>query len=91
MGNPLFVLASKSPRRQELLKKIGIQAEIMRANVDESSIGNLPPEKTVTELALLKAFRWTVKFLENRRILKMLKICSENLAEKSTAFIQDTV
>lgn len=55
MGNPLFVLASKSPRRRELLKKIGIQAEIMRADVDESSIGDLPPEKVVTELALLKA------------------------------------
>ena len=55
MGNPLFVLASKSPRRRELLKKIGVQAEIMRANVDESSIGELSPEKTVTELALLKA------------------------------------
>ena len=55
MGTPMFVLASKSPRRRELLKKIGIQAEIMRANVDESSITDLPPEKVVVELALLKA------------------------------------
>lgn len=55
MGNPLFVLASKSPRRRELLKKIGVQAELMTANVDESVIKNLPPENTVTELALLKA------------------------------------
>jgi len=55
MGNPMFVLASKSPRRKELLKKIGVQAEIMRADVDESSIGNIPPERLVAELALLKA------------------------------------
>ncbi len=55
MGKPLFILASKSPRRKELLKNIGLQAEIMPANVDESALSTLPPEKMVTELALLKA------------------------------------
>ena len=55
MSNPMFVLASKSPRRRELLKKIGVQAELMVASVDESVIKDLPPENTVTELALLKA------------------------------------
>ena len=55
MGKPLFVLASKSPRRKELLKNIGLQAEIMPASVDESAFSTLPPEKMVTELALLKA------------------------------------
>lgn len=55
MGKPLFVLASKSPRRKELLKNIGIKAEIIPANVDESSLSTLPPDKMVTQLALLKA------------------------------------
>ena len=55
MGKPLFVLASKSPRRKELLKNIGISAEIIPANVDESVLSDLPPERMVTELALLKA------------------------------------
>ncbi len=55
MGKPLFVLASKSPRRKLLLKNIGLQAEIIPANVDESILSTLPPEKMVTELALLKA------------------------------------
>lgn len=55
MAKPLFVLASKSPRRKELLKNIGIQAEIVPANVDESALSSLPPEKMVTQLALLKA------------------------------------
>lgn len=55
MGKPLFVLASKSPRRKSLLKNIGISAEIIPANVDESALGNLPPEKMVTQLAMLKA------------------------------------
>lgn len=55
MGKPLFVLASKSPRRKELLQKIGIKAEIVPANVDESAFSKLPAEKMVTQLAMLKA------------------------------------
>lgn len=55
MGKPLFVLASKSPRRKALLKNMGISAEIIPANIDESVLSTLPPDKMVTELALLKA------------------------------------
>lgn len=55
MSKALFVLASKSPRRKELLKNIGLNAEIMPANVDEGVFSELPPEKMVTELAMLKA------------------------------------
>ncbi len=55
MAKTLFVLASKSPRRKELLKNMGIQAEIIPANVDEGKLSMLPPEKMVTQLALLKA------------------------------------
>ncbi len=55
MGKPLFVLASKSPRRKELLQKIGIKAEIIPAKVDESAFSNLTAEKMVTQLAMLKA------------------------------------
>lgn len=55
MAKPLFVLASKSPRRKELLKNMGIRAEIIPANVDESALSTLPPEKMVAQLALLKA------------------------------------
>lgn len=55
MGKTLFVLASKSPRRKELLKNIGINAEIMPANIDEDLMAGLPPEKMVTELSMLKA------------------------------------
>ncbi len=55
MGKTLFVLASKSPRRKELLKNIGIDAQIMPSNVDESVYDNLPPEKMVTQLAMVKS------------------------------------
>ncbi len=55
MGKPLFILASKSPRRKQLLRSIGLDAQIIPANIDESKLKNLPPEKMVTQLAMLKA------------------------------------
>ena len=55
MCETLFVLASKSPRREELLKNIGINAKIVPANVNEGAFKNLPAEKMVTELSMLKA------------------------------------
>ena len=55
MADTVFVLASKSPRRKELLGNIGINAQIIPSNVDESPYKNLPPEQMVKELAMLKA------------------------------------
>lgn len=55
MSKPLFVLASKSPRRKELLQKIGINAQIIPSNVDESAYNKLDPQKMVTQLAMVKA------------------------------------
>lgn len=51
-----FVLASKSPRRNELLKGIGMEFEIMESSADESVISkDVPPEIYVQELAMLKS------------------------------------
>ena len=55
MAKPIFILASKSPRRKELLKNIGLDVQIFPANVDESALKDLPPEKMVQQLAMLKA------------------------------------
>lgn len=55
MKNPIFVLASKSPRRKELLTNIGINPHIVPANVDESAYRNLKPQDMVRTLAMLKA------------------------------------
>ncbi len=65
MDNISFVLASKSPRREELLKSIGINAEIVPANVNEDLLKGLPPKEMVTELAMLKAS-------------EVAKLCSED-------------
>ena len=55
MGKPLFVLASASPRRKQLLQSIGLNAQIMPSNIDEDKLKGLPPEKMVSQLAMLKA------------------------------------
>lgn len=51
-----FVLASKSPRRKELLENIGIKFSVIEGDVDESVVPKtLEPKLYVQELAVLKA------------------------------------
>ena len=51
-----IILASASPRRKELLDKMGLDFSILAPDVDESKAGkDMPPELYVQELALLKA------------------------------------
>ncbi len=51
-----YVLASKSPRRRELLENIKLQFDVCESNVDEDIVDkSLSPELYVRELALLKA------------------------------------
>lgn len=53
MQNKL-ILASSSPRRQELLKQVNIPFTAQATNVDESQITTSDPEQKVKQLALLK-------------------------------------
>lgn len=69
MGKPLFVLASKSPRRKELLKNIGISAEIVPASIDESSVTYRSPQELVTRLAFLKATDVARSFGKNTYVI----------------------
>jgi septum formation protein len=48
-------LASKSPRRSKLLKKINIDFTIEASNIDENIYNDLLPEKHVKLLSFLKA------------------------------------
>ena len=55
---PAFVLASRSPRRRELLERIGIRDfRIEDAGIDEAAVsrGCMSCEETVTVLAEAKA------------------------------------
>lgn len=50
-----FILASKSPRRQHLLKSLGIDFKIVVKEVKEDFPANLPKEEIPVYLARLKA------------------------------------
>ncbi|MBK1878869.1 Maf family protein [Pelagicoccus mobilis] len=50
-----FILASQSPRRKELLERIGARFDIMPADVEEFEEGHGDPEGMVRHNSLLKA------------------------------------
>lgn len=50
-----LILASKSPRRKEILKMCGFNPIIMVSNCDESIVKEKRPAKLVSELSKLKA------------------------------------
>ena len=50
-----IILASKSPRRQELLNQIGIPYQVVISKIDEKNVGNMPAEQLVQALAKIKA------------------------------------
>lgn len=50
-----IILASASPRRQELLRQIGLNFEVMISSVDETIVLGAPPYEAVSELAYRKA------------------------------------
>lgn len=52
---PNIVLASKSPRRADLLKQIGVKFEIYPSGVEEPQITRISPANAVQDLALTKA------------------------------------
>ncbi|ADG05431.1 Maf family protein [Kyrpidia tusciae] len=52
-----LVLASGSPRREALLRGLGLQFDVLRPQVDEVYDAQWPPGKIVRELARMKA-RW---------------------------------
>lgn len=55
MNIPPIILASKSPRRQELLKLMDLEFRIVLKEVDESYPDNLKPEEIAVYIAQKKA------------------------------------
>ena len=49
--NKMLILASKSPRRKELMELLGVPFEIHQKDIDETSVHPLPPEETVRLLS----------------------------------------
>ena len=54
MKDITIILASKSPRRRELLRQIGVEPEIRPSNIDEQVTSQIP-EEVVMELSSQKA------------------------------------
>ena len=50
-----IILASKSPQRQDILKRLNIPFISIPSEADESVASDLPPEKAVEQIALRKA------------------------------------
>jgi septum formation protein len=55
MHKPILILASASPRRQELLRSAGISFEVIPSEVDEEMEEGETPNEHVIRLARLKA------------------------------------
>ena len=51
----MLILASRSPRRSELLKAAGISFEVLAADIDETAQPNEAPDAYVERLAIEKA------------------------------------
>lgn len=64
-----YILASKSPRRQELLKSLGISFEVLINDGDEIYPENLTREEIPIFLAELKATHFTNSIKENDLII----------------------
>jgi len=64
MGNRL-ILASKSPRRYELLKQVGLDFDVIPSEVEENFIGEESPREHVIRLAEAKALDVGNRFPEN--------------------------
>ena len=64
-----IILASKSPRRQELLKQIGIEFEVLDVDIDESWDGHESAQDYVRRVALEKARSGKAMTDKNRPLL----------------------
>lgn len=64
--NSVLVLASASPRRRELLERVGVPCEVVPADIDETPHGGESPVEYVTRIATAKA---RAVYLENRWVL----------------------
>ncbi|EEF27445.1 Septum formation protein Maf, putative [Ricinus communis] len=55
MSQQKIILASRSPRRVELLAQLGVQCDILPADIDESNLPGEDPALYVQRLASAKA------------------------------------
>lgn len=64
-----LILASGSPRRQQLLKELGYTFEIRLKEVDETVTESVPAEKTAEYLSIKKAAAYQESLTENEVLI----------------------
>ena len=65
-----YILASASPRRRELLERLGIDFDVVVSEADESAIPkNIPVKLYVQELAMIKASASAKQVLANKNAI----------------------
>ncbi len=65
-----FILASASPRRRELMERMGLTFKVLTPDADEASVArDIPVKLYVQELALLKAGAAAKMTLKNKNAL----------------------
>ena len=64
MQQKKIILASRSPRRVELLAQLGVQCEIVPADIDESCLAGEDPAIYVQRLAKAKALAITATYAD---------------------------
>lgn len=65
----MIILASKSPRRQELLLKLGLSFAVMTENIDETMNPNIPLRQEICRVSRLKAEAVSSRVTENDIII----------------------
>ena len=60
--DPLFILASKSPRRSYLLKQAGVEFSVIPSSIDETAVPLSSPETYVRVMAEAKAMDISEKY-----------------------------
>lgn len=78
-----LILASASPRRRELLARLGLSFEVHPSMVDETTFNYLPPALKVEKLALAKA-RAVARTLKEGLIIgaDTIVVCDGRVLEK---------
>ncbi len=75
----MLYLASKSPRRKQLLQQLGIEFEIVEIDIEESWNGEESPADYVSRLAIEKARAGKIKLGTNSPVLASdTEVVSEN-------------
>ncbi|MDI1310282.1 MAG: Maf family protein [Methylotenera sp.] len=69
---PFVYLASRSPRRVELLGQLGVKCESLPADIDETQLAGESPEKYVTRLAREKAQACLHRLTEEQKVHPIL-------------------